>query len=83
MNNVGDYHDLYVEIDTFLLAEIFENFRNISLKTYWLDPAYVVSLLGFSWHACLKITGVKLELITDINMLLMIESGMRVVVYIM
>ena len=70
------YHDLYVQSDTLLLADIFENFRNMSLKTYRLDPAYFVSL-GFAWHACLKITGVKLELITDIYMFLMIENGMR------
>ena len=50
---------------------------NMSLETYGLDPAYFVSLPGFGWHPCLKITGVKLELITDINMLLMIESKMR------
>ena len=81
MNNLGDYHDLYVQSDTFLLADIFENFRDMSLKIYELDPAYFVSLPRFAWHACLKITGVNLDLITDINMLLMIESGMRGVVY--
>ena len=75
MNNLGDYHDLYVQSDTLLLTDVFENFRNISLKTYELDPAYFLSLPGFAWHACLKITGVKLELITDINMLLMIDSA--------
>ena len=57
MNNLGDYHDLYVQSDTLMLADIFENFRNMSLKTYELDPAYFVSLPGFAWHACLKITG--------------------------
>ena len=76
MNNLGDYHDLYVQSDTLLLADI-ENFRDVSLKIFELDPAYFVSLSGFAWHACLKITGAKLELITDINMLLVIESGMR------
>ena len=76
MNNLGDYHDLYVQSDTLLLADIFENFRNMSLKTCGLDRAYFVSLPGFPWHVCLKITGGKLELITDINMLLMIENGM-------
>ena len=76
MNNLGDYHDLYAQSDTLLLADIFENFRDVSLKIYGPDPAYFVSLPGFAWHACLKITGVKLELITDVNMLLMIESGM-------
>ena len=48
MNNLGDYHDLYVQNDTLLLADIFENFRNMSLKTYGLDPAYFVSLPGFA-----------------------------------
>ena len=77
MHNLGDYHDLYVQSDTLLLADIFENFGDMSLKIDELDPAYFVSLSGFVWHACLKVTGVNLELITDINMLLMIESGMR------
>ena len=80
INNLGDYHDLYFQSDTLLLADIFENFRNVSLKTYELDPAYFVSLPGFAWHACLKIMRVKLELITNINMLLMIEDGMHGVV---
>ena len=77
MNNLDDYHDLYVQSDTVLLADIFENYRDVFLKIYGIDPAYFVSLPGFAWHSCLKITGVKLELITDINMLLMIESGIR------
>ena len=77
MNNLDDYHDLYVQSDTLLLADIFGNFRNMSVKTYGLDPAYFESLPGFAWYACLKITEVKLELIIDINMLLMIESGIR------
>ena len=77
MRNLGDYHDLYVQSDTLLLADIFENFGDMSLKMDELDPVYFVSLSGFVWHACLKVTGVNLELITDINMLLMIESGMR------
>ena len=81
MNDLGDYHDLYVQSDTLLLADIFENFRNMSLKTYEIDPDYFVSLSRFAWHACLKITGVKLELITDINMLLMIENRMHAGVY--
>ena len=51
MNNLGDYHDLYVQSDTLLLADIFENFRDMSLKIYELDPAYFVSLPGFAWHA--------------------------------
>ena len=77
MNNLGDYHDLYVQSDTLLLADVFDYFRNMSLKTYELDPAYFLSLPGFAWIACSKITGVKLKLSTDINSLLMIDSRMR------
>ena len=60
-NNLGDYHDLYVQSDTLLLADVFENFRNMSLKIYELDPTYFLLLPGFSRHTCLKITGVKLQ----------------------
>ena len=59
-----------------MLADIFENFRNMSLKPYGIDPTYFVSLSGLAWHACLKITEIKSELITDVNMLLMIENRM-------
>ena len=77
LNNLGDYHDLYVKNDTLLLADIFENFRHACLKNYELDPAHFVSLPGLAWQACLKKTNVELELITDYDMLLMIEDGIR------
>ena len=77
INNLGDYHDLYVESDTLLLADIFENFRYACLNNYELDPADFVYLPGLAWQACLKKTNVELELITDYNMLLMIENGIR------
>ena len=77
LNNLGDYHDLYVRSDTLLLADIFENFRHASLNNYELDPAHFVSLPGLAWQACLKKTNVELELITDYDMLLMIENGIR------
>ena len=77
INNLGEYHDLYVRSDTLLLADIFENFRQSSLKNYELDPAHFVSLPGLAWQACLKKTNVELELLTDYNMLLMIEEGIR------
>ena len=70
INNLGDYHDIYVQLDTLLLADIFENFRTI-------DPCYFVSTPGLAIEACLKMTGVKLELLTDINMILMFEKGIR------
>ena len=77
IKNLGEYHDLYVQSDTLLLADIFENFRNMCLNIYELDPVYFVSAPGLAWQACLKKTGVELELLTDIDMLLMIEKGTR------
>ena len=77
LNNLGDYHDLYVISDTLLLADIFENFRNACLNNYELDPLHFISLPGLAWQACLKKTNVELELITDYDMLLMIEDGIR------
>ena len=77
LNNLGDYHDLYVQSDTLLLANVFENFRKACIKTYELDPVHFISLPGLAWQACLKKTGVELELLTDYHMLLMIEEGIR------
>ena len=77
LENVGDYHDLYVKSDTLLLADVFENFRDICLKEYELDPAHFVSLPGLAWQACLKKTNIELELLTDYDLLLMVEKGIR------
>ena len=77
LENLGDYRDLYVKSDTLLLADVFENFRDMWIKEYELDPAHFVSLPGFAWQACLKKTNVELELLTDYNMLQMVEEGIR------
>ena len=77
LKNLGEYHDLYVQSDTLLLADVFENFRNTCLKVYELDPAHFLSLPGLAWQACLKKTNVKLELLTDYYMLTMVEEGIR------
>ena len=77
IKNLSEYHDLYVRSDTLLLADVFENFRNACMKNYELDPAHFVSLPGLAWQACLKKTNVEVELITDYDMLLMIEDGIR------
>ena len=77
MKTLQDYHDLYNETDALLLADVFENFRNICLDNYKLDPAHYFTAPGLAWDACLKITGVELELVSDIDMLLMIEEGIR------
>ena len=76
LKHLGEY-DLYLQSDTLLLADVFENFRNAFLKVYQLDPAHFLSLPGLAWQACLKKTNVKLELLTDYDMLLMVEEGIR------
>ena len=61
-----------------MLAEVFENFRNKCIEIYKLDPAHFLSAPGLAWEASLKKTGVKLELLTDYDMLLMVEKRIRV-----
>ena len=63
--DISDYHDLYVQSDTLLLADVFENFRKMCLEIYELDPTYFVFEPGLAWQGCLKKTEIKLELITD------------------
>ena len=77
IKNMGEYHDLYLRSDVLLLADVFENFRVACLENYTLDPCHYVSSLGLSWDAMLKMTGINLELITDIDKQLFIEKGMR------
>ena len=77
LENLGNYHDLYVQSDTLLLADVFNNFRNLCLKEYELDPAHFLSLPGLAWQACLKKTNIELESLTDYDMLLMVEKGIR------
>ncbi|KAL9954681.1 hypothetical protein ACROYT_G042247 [Oculina patagonica] len=74
---LGDYHDLYVKTDVSLLADVFENFRKLCLGKYSLDPAHYFTLPGLSWDALLKKTGVELELLTEVDMHLFIERGLR------
>ena len=54
LNNLGDYHDLYVKSNTLLLADVFENFRKACIETYELDPTHFISLPGLAWQACFK-----------------------------
>ncbi len=72
-----NYHDLYLKTDVVLLADVFENFRDLSMRTYGLDPAHYLTTPSLTWDACLKHTNVFLELITDPEMYLFFESGMR------
>ena len=77
MKNLGEFHDLYVQCDTSLLVDVFEKFRDMCIELCGLDPTYFVSAPGLAWQACLKNTGVKLELLTDPDMLLMVENGIK------
>ena len=75
--SVGDYHDLYLRSDVLLLADVFENFRDICLNYYKLDPAHFYTSPGLSWQAYLRMTNIELELLTDPDMYLFIEEGLR------
>ena len=74
---LGDYHDLYLKSDVLLLADVFENFRDICLNYYELNPGHFYTSPGLSWLACLKMPRVELELLTDPDMYLFIEEGLR------
>ena len=77
LKHLGEYHDLYVQSDTLLLPDVFENFRNTCIKVHELDLAHFLPVLGLAWQAYLKKTDVELELLTNFNMLLMVEEGIR------
>ena len=77
MKSLKDYHDLYNRAHVLLLADVFENFRDICIKNYKLDPAHYYTAPGLAWDAALKITEVELELLSDIDMLLNVEKGIR------
>ena len=75
IKNLREYHDSYVQSNTLLFADVFQNFRNMSLEIYKIDPAKFHSAPGIAWQTALKKTKVKLDLLTDIDMLLMVEKG--------
>ena len=77
MKTFKEYHELYNITDVLLLADVFENFRDICLKIYGLDPVYYFTAPGLAWDACLKMTNIDLELLSDPNMLLMFEKGIK------
>ena len=74
---MGDYHDLYMKSDVLLLADVFENFRAMAIDTYKLDPAHYYTAPGLAWDSMLRCTGVQLKLLEDLDMYLMLESGIR------
>ena len=77
MKNMGDYHDHYLKNDVLLLADASKTFIDTCLKFYELDPCHYFSSPGLSWESMLKMTGVKLEKISDIDKYLFIEKGLR------
>ena len=77
IKKLEEYHDLYDQGNTLLLANVFENFRNMCLKIYKLDHTKFLSTPGLAWEVLLKKTKVKLDLLTDIDMLLMVVKGSR------
>ena len=77
LKNLDDYHDLYVQSNTLLLVDVFENFRNKCIEIYELYPAHFLCAPGLAWQAWLKKKEVRLELLPDVDMLLMIEKGIR------
>ncbi|XP_023314539.1 uncharacterized protein LOC111693627 [Trichogramma pretiosum] len=77
ISNLGEYSDLYLKTDVILLVEVFENFRKTCHEAYELDPAHYYTLPGYSWDAMLLYTQVELELLTDVDMLLFVEKGIR------
>ena len=74
---IQDYHDLYLKSDVLLLADVFEKFRKTCLKHYKLDPCHYYTAPGLAWDACLKLTKQELQLLTDYDMLMMFEQGIR------
>ena len=71
------YFNLYVQGDTLLLADVFYNFRNMCLEIYWLAPAHFISAPGLAWQTALKKTKLKLLLLTDIDILLILEDAIK------
>lgn len=77
IKTLGEYEKLYLKSDVTLLSDVFEHFRKTCLNYYGLDPCHYLSSPGLAWDACLKKTGITLELLTDIDMYNFIEKGLR------
>ena len=75
--NLRQYHDLYLKTDVLLLRDVFEKFISICLKDYGLDPCHYFSSPGLSWDEMLKMTGIQLEKVSNIDVHLFLEKGMR------
>ena len=77
IKSMGDYHDFYLKTDVLLLTDVFENFRDMCLSYYGLDPVYYYTLPNFAFDAMLKLTGIEIDLVYNQEMYEMIEAGLR------
>ena len=75
MKKLGEYHNFFVQSDTLLLADVFERLKNMCINIDELDPETFLSAPGLAWRAALKKTNVKLDFLTDNDMLVMVEKG--------
>jgi hypothetical protein len=81
MKTLADYHDLYLQSDVMLLTDIFVNFRNTCMTSYSLDPAHYYTAPGLSWDAMLKKTSANLQLLDNIDMVNMMQKGIRGLIF--
>ena len=77
IRNLRDYHVFYIQSDALLIADVFENYRNMCLEIYEFDPFHFLSVPGLAWQVALKNTKVKLDLLIDFDMLLLVEKGKK------
>ena len=77
MKNMGEYHDAYLKADVVGLADVMEEFRKVCRNNYGLDPVWYYTAPGLAWDTALKISKVELELLSDPDMLLFFERGIR------
>ena len=77
IKTLGEYYDLHLKSDVLLLSDVFESFRETCFQYNELDPAHYYSAPGLAWNGCLKLTGIELELISEVDMYLMIEKVLR------
>ena len=78
---MGEYHDLYLQLDVLLLADVMNKFRQSCMEHYKLDPSHFYTLPNFSWNVMLKMTNVSIELMRDIDMYNMISKNIRWIMY--
>ena len=77
IKTLGEYHDICLMTDVYLLTDVFKNFRDMCMNYYGLDPAHYITLPNYSWSAFLSLTGIKLQQIHNKDMYEMIENGLR------